>query len=196
MDDLATAVEDYSPRIIGGTDLALPASWSVTTSEPGVRVVVAIRVDEDGRLHVRAVTVEGDDVGSADLRRVEVPRLVDEGMRRVAMRVLPTASGSPVVTPASDEDPVDLAQVLALALEPEPTGGRRVPVTPERLRKVAERYRAATLAGVPSSEAVASALKLSRSQAAALVSRARREVDPETGETYLGGARRGKGGER
>jgi hypothetical protein len=193
--DVSTTVEDYTPRRVAGSDVALPASFTVTASDAirGTTAVVEVEVDDEGRAAVRHVGVGGDDVAMVDLRAVKLPQVVRAGMERVAMLVVAETSTGLVVRDAAGSDPVDLDALLALAMESEPAPPGRQPVTPERLAKVAKLYRAATSGTFPGqggpTAMVGRSLGVSRSQAAALVQRAREDG-------FLGPAPRGKAGER
>jgi Family of unknown function (DUF6214) len=146
------------------------------------QVLIDIELDGDGTPRVRAITILGDDIKSETLRRLPVGKLtrvaVFEASRKMDDGVFRLVS-----TP-QDEAAAFYSAYVQDARPPR----KGSPVTDERLREVATRYRAAVERGDPPTQTIGDEMHASRPTAARWVQKAR-----ERG--FLGPAVPGRAGE-
>lgn len=156
--------------------------------ERGLRIALALEV-VDGRARVReafvAVDLEGDPVLPTGLRELPWGTYCEALAERALWTVEETAPGSYRLTPIVGE----ASRILGAAHASRRQGGRR-PVTPERLRAIAELYRVAIADPDVSSTAayIADEEGCSESTARKLIMRAREDG-------YLGPTTPGRAGE-
>ena len=143
----------------------------------------------DGRTVLTELRVgrrpNGPDITSTGLRDLPLAKV----MRQTRPFVMPVAGrdeerGTTRISLGApdDQDRAALGEVVKALSRSRPTTRD---VTPEKLRLVADVYRAASSASSSTAEAIAGALHVSESYARRLVMRARRERDPETRKPYL-----------
>jgi hypothetical protein len=168
---------------------------------PGAVVGVEIDLAAD-RSHLRVVAVKVSDavheVTSKSLRAVPVPQLRDEAVAAATYAIdvdrgIGKGGGVHLTPVAADERAFLAERVQAMVTRPRKP---REDPGPERLRAVAEVYRAALAEGNPKvRRAVMDKIGLSQAVAAAWIALARERIDPETDRAYLGPAVGPKAGE-
>jgi hypothetical protein len=170
-----------------GTDHAIPTRFVVEAvlSDPVCRVRLDVLVDPvTAQPAVREVVVQrvedqwpfGPAVSATTLHRVAVETLLRCGLEDVAEEIvpLPDTHGFTGAFQLKSDIAVGRTDVAYGGRRVGTVSGRGRKTTEERLRQVADVYRAAVAAGSPPTAAVHSKLHVSRSHAGRLVGQARK----------------------
>lgn len=169
----------------------MPSSWLARYDDPALPYIAELHVEmrDGGDPHPICTSLtlrarEGGAAISGAHLRLPITKILSVTAASVALRGKRRDGDPEKWAPVGESDLEDFYKSFRAAESTAGTKGGRPGVDDERLRLVARIYRGALPTGAPV-EAVRVALVVSRTQAARLVSMARRRMDPSSGLPFL-----------
>lgn len=165
-------MQDLPVALPGAPGFAVPRQFSAWVADADRGLLIGLSIEVNERASIVDLAVQGAPVTPSELRDLPWGAYLDVALGKVMMRAerVPGPNPHTLVTPLSGSQ--EVAAALSAHKGYRRNRGRR-PVDADRLRRVADLYRAATEQEIPTGDYIASAEGVSPGTARSLVARAR-----------------------